>query len=352
MNRIHTTALVASFAFVCLSGTAMVGCSDVGDDNGAQGGDGAADAAGFDGTSVEDAEESETGSDASGGGVDGAAPSTGPVTPDSSTSGNGAEAGVGPESDDSGGGTGMDATMTPGMDATVAPGVDAGNPGVDAGMGVDAGHPGVDAGTGIDAGAPGVDAGHDGGVVTTTDAGATSDGGACLAVCPDGDPLCPVGLTKGLGDMNGETCNGTEALLSAHNPDCLKCALNSACLHDQEGDDPAHGSIDCEDVAGNDSFNGQSATNTQACLDTLACELTTKCGAGGVTDCYCGPGENSTTCLTTQTGACIPQIEFGLESTDPTFIQSNITATANNNGGSVADAIISCLHNNCPDSCF
>ncbi len=208
---------------------------------------------------------------------------------------------------------------------------------------VDAGPPPVDAGPPpVDSGPPPVDSGP-----PPVDSGPV----ACNAICPAGDPACPAGITTGAGSNAGVGCNATETLINTHSNACLKCALNSSCLHDNQGDTPALGFIDCEDVAGNDTVDAGS-TNTAACLSALSCELGSNCGAGGVTDCYCGPGVNSTTCLTTQTGACIPQIQFGLESTDPTFIQSNITATANNNGGSVADSIIQCMHNNCPTTCF
>ncbi len=170
---------------------------------------------------------------------------------------------------------------------------------------------------------------------------------ACAAECPIANPICKSGLTTGIGFPG---CNATESLLYHHSPACLNCALNASCLHDTQGDQPPK-AIDCEDVKGNDKVDAAS-TRAQACLNLLGCELATNCGAGGVTECYCGAGVNSVLCTTSQTGSCANQMQFGLESTDPTFIQSKITATASGNGGSVANALVHCLHNNCPTTCF
>jgi hypothetical protein len=169
----------------------------------------------------------------------------------------------------------------------------------------------------------------------------------CAAECPIANPICKSGLTTGIGFPG---CNATESLLYQHSPACLSCALNASCLHDNQGDQPPK-AIDCEDVKGNDKVDAAS-TRAQACLNLLSCELTTKCGAGGVTDCYCGAGVNSLICTTSQTGSCVRPMQFALESTDPTFIQSKITATASGNGGSVANALVHCLHNNCSTACF
>ena len=341
MNRSPSLAIVASFLWIGLTGSAFVACSDVGDNTGSPGADASDEASGFDATEPDGAEPA-TGSDAAGSSVD------------SGTAGN-------PPGHDGSTDAGVDATV----DAGMAPGVDSGTaPGVDSGMdtgttppveaGIDAG---LDAGAdaradaGIDAGAR-IDAGVDAGVDAGTDAGVDSGGGGgtCVADCPASDTTnCPNGPIVGIGSPG---CNLTEAALYHHSPDCLECALNAFCLHDTEGDNPtATGTSDCDDVPGNDTAN-PAVTNAQTCLDLLTCELSTGCGKAGILDCYCGAGVSSTACKTAQSGLCIPQVTAGLDSTDPNFIELNLTATAKGNGGSFASKIDTCLFQNCQASCF
>ena len=176
-------------------------------------------------------------------------------------------------------------------------------------------------------------------------------GVACNATCdPALDPAnCGNGPITGVG---APSCNQTETILFQHSPTCLKCALNAFCLHDGQGDDPTNtGTFDCEDVPGQDTANA-AVTNTQTCLNLLSCEVTTACGKAGALDCYCGAGVSSTACKTAQSGLCIPQVTAGLDSTDPNFIELNLTATAKGNGGSVASKIDTCLFQNCQASCF
>ena len=195
---------------------------------------------------------------------------------------------------------------------------------------------------------------------TTADTGTTPDTGttaSCVPVCdPANDPqhVCTQGLTTGSG---GATCNATEQLFFAHDQgtatagDCLRCVLNGGCLDDAQGDVGP----DCTTLTGTVPASASAGAGTSLqtdCQNLLSCELTSKCALSNPLDCYCGLNVDSNTCKTTQTGACIPQVQIGLESTDPTFIENNFSATANGNGGAVADKIITCARNNCPSFCF
>ena len=388
-SRSRRAAIALSAALSGLTALSLVGCTDVGDNTAAPGDDSGIDATGIDAT--------QPGSDQS----------------DSSESTDGAAAtspdagGSGPEGNEAGGGAESDAegeeTSVPDAGSTVpeagAPTTDAGN---EAGSstpdaGVDAGGPPPDAGTdagsstkdaGVDAGNTNPpDAGHgiaDSGVDATVDAGgggpadgaadvgprspeasvdahveASSVGGTCVPACPASDAVnCSQGVTTGLG---GTACNETEQALFNHDQgtatagDCLRCALNGGCLHDQQSDPGP----DCDELSGTVPSSAAAGAGTSVkddCVSLLTCELQSKCGLNDPLDCYCGVSVDSNTCKTTQTGACKAEMQVGLESTDPVFISNNLTTLgatlADDTGGAVANKILTCLHNSCPTVCF
>jgi hypothetical protein len=185
--------------------------------------------------------------------------------------------------------------------------------------------------------------------------GATACVGGTSNVCAASNPVCTNGLTQGIGTPSGG-CNQTEStILASEGESCLECLLNFSCLHDQQGDNPSTNHPDCDDLSGTvpaDAGAGAGTSLVSDCISLLTCELNSKCGKGNTLDCYCGIGVNSTTCKTSQTGACVTQEQVGLESTDPNYIQANATALANVNGGATANVILNCAKNNCDTVCF
>jgi hypothetical protein len=409
VKRPNSSILIVGVAVASLFGWPLAGCTDVGDDIGTDGG-----AVGGDATSsgaldsgevdaIAEASVAAQGSDGSGAASN--TPEAGAESP-----GSGEDAGVEPATSDGGvsaplntegpppttttepsGNTEVDAGGEPtvfdaGANAVVDAGggeptvVDAGaNPTVDTGAeptidaGIDAtiGEPSLDAGV-SGAGAPDtgpgpIDASVDARVAEAgpaeagvVDAGLLDAGGAaCVGgvsnVCPISNPVCINGLTQGIGTASGG-CNQTEsAILQIEGESCLECLLNFSCLHDMQGDNPSTDHPDCDDLSGTVPAGAAAGAGTSLetdCLDLLTCELQSKCGKGNTLDCYCGVGVNSTTCKTSQIGACVSEEQVGLESTDPNFIQANATLFSNVNGGVAANVILNCAKNNCDTVCF
>lgn len=160
---------------------------------------------------------------------------------------------------------------------------------------------------------------------------------------------------------------------------CFACAATNACI-----DTAAHLTKNCEDLAGNVGTGAAgSKTNTQLCLDTLACIIGDAQQDGyswtnnatfvscandpapgdGISNCYCGPAfPNVSACsgatATTVNGTCDTVIFDGLGgisgTTTPTTILSENTAPTLAAGR--ADAILKCAGTNaataqCPQ-CF
>jgi hypothetical protein len=155
-----------------------------------------------------------------------------------------------------------------------------------------------------------------------------SEGGGSLVPCTvagqQGCVQCQGNLT-GTG-ANGGLCSQTDALFvsydirkgfaTAPGPDpddsCYACLVNGGALDDTETPDVG---LECEDLTGSftagDGFTGSAV---DICLATLGCVLEQDCAlgaAGGVSNCYCGPGGGTpSVCLShgsATNGACKTQ---------------------------------------------
>jgi hypothetical protein len=130
--------------------------------------------------------------------------------------------------------------------------------------------------------------------------------------------------------------------LFVKSPDCLACA-QAFCADAVDG---------CSTITGSATQGPAAGTpRSQLCNEALSCELTTNCGVNNPADCYCGTA-SGVACFNvgSANGACRPQVEAGLETSDPGTVVLNFTNQ--NYASGRAFFLVQCLLDNLCDSCF
>jgi hypothetical protein len=326
-------------------------------------GDGSDSGAGPGGDSAQDA-----GSQVDAGGDQAAQPETGVGMPDEGTvdaAMDQAEA-LGPEAST------PDATMPDATDADAAGADSGGDATVDAGMAdgntLDTGSQDAQS---VDAGSDASPDGGEGGKDAAPSEGGGMDAGPLVPCTMPGQTNC---VQCDGNSKHGNICTGTEALivqrdiakgfLMGHVPDptssCYECLVVSRCI---DSDLPKMG-VECEDLTGTVGAGAQATeTKSQACLNTLACLLSTNCGNApisamapspndGVGNCYCGVAfPTNSSCAggagADLNGACrdVELDGFGdTTSTSPAMVLSSFTTKTS--GAGVANAILKCAGTN------
>jgi hypothetical protein len=290
-----------------------------------------------------DGEVGDAGIDALGGNPDSAMDSTAPMgLPETGALDMGTPEVAAPD-------TGAADTGTPDAGTPDAASADAGTPDTgapDTGM-PDSGTPDAgtpdsatpDAGT-PDAGTP--DAG-------TPDAG-TPDAGTRDAGAPDSGPS-PCAIYNNPPGETTKGCTATEQRFVNKSVDCYTCLVAGLCL-----DDLVDTNNECEDLTGTASGGAKKGTsNTDLCLATIDCILSTKCASSDVASCYCGTlaGSACQTATIPGNGPCAQAHCDGANHliTDPASVVSAALGNIMLPAG-MADKIFSCgASNNCAPLC-
>jgi hypothetical protein len=164
----------------------------------------------------------------------------------------------------------------------------------------------------------------------------------------------------------GVGCTATEALLVQKDTNadgtakgsgaafgCYDCLVSAGCLDDTlfaSDIDHECGDTDATGIT-QPTLSGDTATTS--CLNVLSCVLAGgNCsGLNGSGPCYCGTAVG-TQCTVAggPNGPCVNQEQDGLDSTDPTTVNSRFTNIAY--AGGMANTIFSCAGSNSCTSCF
>ena len=140
---------------------------------------------------------------------------------------------------------------------------------------------------------------------------------------------------------------------------CYACLVNSGCLDDTINQDSDH---ECGNLPGNVATGSEaSETQTEACLATLSCVISSGCqnaeeqnpgATDGISNCFCGAAEKSTTACgaasqSAVNGSCATQEVDGFGATSST---SNSTIlgefTTTDTASGMANAIFQCAGRN------
>jgi cysteine-rich repeat protein len=180
-----------------------------------------------------------------------------------------------------------------------------------------------------------VDAGED------CDDGNTTAGDGCSASCK-AEPVCG----------NGKVEAPTETCEPPNTASCdAKCQTVNACKTCEQAQCPAL-VTQCENATGNAAAGPATGTpRKQLCLELLDCVRTSKCAAGQVEDCFCGPGVDPIACITGgATGVCKAKFEAAAETTNGVTVSERFADPNFAVGNAVR--LLQCDKEFCSATCF
>jgi hypothetical protein len=145
------------------------------------------------------------------------------------------------------------------------------------------------------------------------------------------------------------TCSATEVVLFAKDGSgaCLDCAIVKGCI-----DGAGYPGFECHDALD----GGVGSADETECLATLACDIgqypvaSPGPAKGIATVAFCGMGVSNSACNTDPQGVCKAQWLAGFPGETNSDIQSNPGKNTLPSG--VANTIVGCLNQNCPQFCL